>query len=295
MVFKNWGCTLAPLWFGMFAGFAFCNTTWAEDNTKIGRINWRSVYADAAEEAAAANKPLLIEVTAVWCGACRQMQQLTFSDRRVIQRVESAYVPLVIDADEHPDLVAGFRVASLPTTLVVSPDLKILKRFTGYQSASVLLPELERIVQQQFAVNAVIQPASSTSVRTLKLPLDTVPPVSASEPANTKNFAFDGFDLVGILDDRKLRRGKPEFTSTFRDQELCFHSEQQLKKFLANPAKYWPVANGKCLVSERDGQEEAVGDPRLGVTWRGRLWLFADRDHQQRFIQSPRKYASSGM
>ncbi len=295
MLFKDWGCTRMPLWFGLFAACVLCDTTWADDNTKIGRINWRSVYADAADEAAAANKPLLIEVTAVWCGACRQMQQLTFSDRRVIQRVESGYVPLVIDADEHPDLVAGFRVASLPTTLVVSPDLKILKRFTGYQSASSLFSELERISQQQVTLSAAVQPASSTTVRTLKLPLDAVHPVSASAPANTRIFAFDGFDLVGILDDRKLRRGKPEFTTTFQNQELCFHSEQQLKKFLANPAKYWPVANGKCLVSERDGHDEAVGDPRLGVTWRGRLWLFADREHQQRFIQSPRKYISGGM
>lgn len=257
-------------WIGLSAGSR------ADDETPIKTISWRTSYAAAADEAAREGRPLLIEFTAVWCGACRQMQQLTFRDRRVIEYVESAYVPLVIDADEHSDLVSGFRIEAFPTTLVVSPELKVVKRLTGYQSASTLLPELEKLVQEQFAGNVVVQP------------------VSAIKPTNATQFAFEGFCLVGILEDHKLRRGKPDFTATYRDQEVCFYSEEHRKKFLANPEKYWPVANGKCLVTEQEAHQDAVGNPRNGVTWRGKLWLFSDRESQRRFMQSPRKYVSGG-
>ncbi len=247
-----------------------------EDQT-ARKISWRTSYAQAAEEAVEQEKPILIEFTAVWCGACRQMQQLTFSNQRLVEYVDSAFVPLVLDADEYSELVAGFRIEAFPTTLVVSPELKILKRFTGYQSASTLLPGLEQVVREKFAGREVVQP------------------VSATTPANATPVAFEGFCLVSIMDDRKLRHGTAEFTATYRDQQVCFHSEAQLKKFQADPAKYWPVANGKCLVSERDSHSEAVGDPRVGVTWKGRLWLFSDRESQRRFIQSPRKYTGDGM
>jgi YHS domain-containing protein len=202
------------------------------------------------------------------------MEQLTFKDQQVAQYVDSAYVPLIIDADKHSDLVSAFHITAYPTTLVVSPELKITKRFTGFQSASSLLPELERLVQKQFAS------------------MDEIVAVSATSPVNTTPFAFEGFCLVSILEDTKLRRGTPEFVTTYKDQQICFHSEAHLKKFQENPLKYWPVANGKCLVSEREEQQESIGDPRVGVTWRGRLWLFSDREHQQRFIRSPRKYMS---
>jgi YHS domain-containing protein len=276
MLDNHWGRPIAALVFGAMAWVGHGMTGKAEDETPIKTISWRTSYADAADEAAERGRPLLIEFTAVWCGACRQMQQLTFSDRRVIEYVDKAYVPLVVDADEHAELVSGFRVEAFPTTLVVSPELKIVKRFTGYQSASTLLPELETLVHQHFAGNEVIQP------------------VSAARPANATPFAFEGFCLVGILDDHKLRRGKPDFKATYRDQEVCFYSEEHLKKFLANPEKYWPAANGKCLVSEREGHQNAVGDPRNGVTWRGKLWLFSDPESQRRFIRSPQKYVSGG-
>lgn len=267
------GLTLAAC--GVFGGLTIPEGKC--DDKSARKISWRTSYAEAAEEAVEREKPILIEFTATWCGACRQMQQLTFSNQRLIEYVDSAFVPLVLDADEYSELVSGFRVEAFPTTLVVSPELKILKRFTGYQSASNLLPGLEQVVREKFAGRKVVQP------------------VSATTPSNTAPVAFEGFCLVSILDDHKLRQGTVEYTATYRDQVVHFHSEEHLKKFQANPVKYWPVGDGKCLVSERDGHSEAVGDPRVGVTWKGRLWLFSDRASQRRFIQSPRTYTNSGM
>lgn len=275
MLMQQWSrpWILAACMLGMTVG----QSGFAEDIAEKSSIRWHKSYGKAAKEAKEKGLPLLIGFTATWCGPCRQMQQLTFRDKQVVNYVQSGFVALSLDADENSDLVRGFRVEAFPTTLVVSPELKIVKRFSGYQSSSTLISDLDKVVQEKFAVRDVVQP------------------VSAVQPSNSGAAAFDSFCLVSILDDQKVRRGDGQFATTYRDQQLCFHSESHLKKFLANPAKYWPASSGKCLVSERDGHQETVGDPRMGVTWRGKLWLFADKESQQRFIQSPQKYVTRGI
>jgi YHS domain-containing protein len=108
---------------------------------------------------------------------------------------------------------------------------------------------------------------------------------------NTFSFGFDGFCLVSLLEENGLRPGDPKLTAEHHGQTLCFYSEEQRQKFLAEPDRYWPVANGQCLVSSKEGREGGLGDPRAGVIWRGRLWFFSDRESQQRFIAMPYQYS----
>jgi YHS domain-containing protein len=204
------------------------------------------------------------------------MAQLTFKDERVQRRLRRDFVLLEVDADEHPDLVTGFKVQAYPTTLVVSPELTVVKRLTGYQSAGDLVTALEMIrVKEDDEVS------------------DDADAVSALAVENVKTIAFDGFCLASLLDDNKLRKGDETLTADYRGQTVCFHTEEHRQKFLADPERYWPVANGQCLVSTKDGRVTAAGDPRVGVIWRGKLWFFSDRETQQRFIQTPHHYAGS--
>ena len=243
----------------------------------VSTIDWRSSYRQAADEAARDGKLLLVSVTASWCGPCRQMKQLTFTDSRVIEMVQLGYVPLTIDADEHPELVTGFGVEAYPTTFVVAPDLTIVKRMSGFQSAADMLVSLKSLATS--ASSSRIQTSETTAV-------------SALEPANAVKFGFDGYCLVSILEESRVRRGSAEFVAEHRGQTICFQTDEHRRKFLSDPEKYWPVANGQCLVSSREGALAGPGDPRLAVTWRGRIWLFSDRERQQRFIQAPLYYVN---
>lgn len=237
---------------------------------------WRRSYKQAAEESRQRRRPILIKITATWCGPCRQMHQLTFTDERVRRRLRRDFVLLELDADEHSELIADFKVEAYPTTLVVSPELKIVKRLSGFQSAGDLVTVLD-LVRVKDASDEPDEPA--------------IEAVSALAALNTISLGFDGFCLASLLDENKLRKGDARFATEYKGQLICFHSDDHRQRFLADPERYWPVANGKCLVSSHDAGRLASGDPRVGVIWRGRLWFFSDRETQQRFIQMPHQYA----
>lgn len=247
----------------------------AQDSSETSKsISWTTAYQSATEQSSKEGKPVLVRITATWCGPCQQMKQLTYTDARVVSLVNANFVPLMIDADQQPELVSSFKVEAYPTTIVMAPDLSISKRLTGYQSADMLVSELLPLAKS----------------RTFDDSNDGA--ISALEPENGLKFGFGGFCLVSLLEETKVRKGSPDFTAIHRDQTICFQSDEQRQKFLQDPEKYWPVANGQCLVSTREGEFSRKGDPRMAVTWRGKIWLFTNRERQKRFIQSPTYYAN---
>lgn len=238
---------------------------------------WRTDYTQARQDAQTQNKPLLITITASWCGACRQMDQLTFTDSRVRKLVDDRFVAVSVDSDQHPDVVSTFGVTALPTTLVLVNG-NVTKRWTGFQDAAAFARDLE-----QLATGGKSQP------------VDEFAPVSAFYPSNSGRLGFAGYCLVSLLDTNTLRRGSLEFTAEHQGVTVCFHSAEQRERFLSNPTKYWPVANGNCLVTSQERHAEQAGDPRVGVMWRGKLWFFADRDRQQQFLRAPHRFAPDSL
>jgi len=248
----------------------------AQDNVTSSSIRWSTSYAKSTDESTQAGKPILVRITASWCGPCQQMKQLTFNDSRVVQLVESNFLALSIDADQFPELVTRFRVEAYPTTLVIAPDQTILKRLTGYQSAESLISSILPL---------------ATNLRPSETSASASDAISALEPANTVRFAFDGLCLVSLLEQTRVRKGSAEFTADYRGQTVCFESDEQRQKFLKEPDRYWPVANGQCLVTSRERALAGQGNPRMAVTWRGKIWMFSNRECQRRFIQAPSYYS----
>jgi len=254
----------------------------AEDR-EVSGLAWRKSYKQACEEAGRRKRPILVKITASWCGPCRQMQQLTFTDERLRRRLRRDFVLLELDADEHPDLISGFHVEAYPTTLVVSHELKVVSRMTGFKSAGDMISSLELVKQSPLDGDESLNEADFEE-------LEETPAVSALAPANVVKLGFDGFCLVSLLDENKLRQGEVGVSAEYRGQTVRFFSDEHRQRFLANPDRFWPVANGQCLVSSRDGHGAELGDPRVGVIWRGKLWFFSDRETQRRFLSMPQQY-----
>lgn len=124
-------------WVGVFA-IALVSASVSQG----AEIAWHKDLAQATRESAKQNKSMLIMVGAKWCGFCHKMLQQTFPDPAITARINSQFVPVLLDADEQAELVGTLNVTSMPTMLVVRPDRKIVGRMAGFQSARQLDAQL---------------------------------------------------------------------------------------------------------------------------------------------------------
>lgn len=94
-------------------------------------INWRE-WGDAAfAEATAQNKPILLDIGAVWCHWCHVMDTGidgdpvhtgTYSDPAVQQKIANGFIPIKVDNDRRPDINARYNMGGWPTTAFLTPN-----------------------------------------------------------------------------------------------------------------------------------------------------------------------------
>jgi predicted nucleic acid-binding Zn ribbon protein len=87
------------------------------------------------------------------------MQQQTFPDPAVAQRIANDFIPVLIDADEQPATVQQLGASEFPTMLVMSADSRVLLRATGFQSAAQVNTSLAAFHPTSFARK--FQPATT--------------------------------------------------------------------------------------------------------------------------------------
>ncbi|MBI3180389.1 MAG: thioredoxin family protein [Deltaproteobacteria bacterium] len=122
----------------------------ATADTSAPHIAWETTHARAVERARAERRPLMIDFTADWCVACKELDHKTYVDAGV--RAEAArFVALKIDATEMTPsveaLFAQYSVLGLPTVVFIDSTGKLLPepRVTGFLSPERFAPLLARV------------------------------------------------------------------------------------------------------------------------------------------------------
>ncbi|MGA6985621.1 MAG: thioredoxin domain-containing protein [Terriglobales bacterium] len=95
-------------------------------------IQWHEFGEEAFAAARAANKPVLLDIGAVWCHWCHVMDRESYDDPEVAAIVNDHYIAVKVDRDERPDIDSRYQlaVASLtgqggwPLTAFLTPDGK---------------------------------------------------------------------------------------------------------------------------------------------------------------------------
>ncbi len=102
---------------GLENGFRF-----SPRSNRAGEINWRHWGDEAFEEAAAEGKLVLLSISAVWCHWCHVMDETTYSDSGVIERINRDYIPVRVDSDKRPEINRRYNQGGWPTTAFLVPS-----------------------------------------------------------------------------------------------------------------------------------------------------------------------------
>ncbi|WP_265109972.1 DUF255 domain-containing protein [Halosolutus halophilus] len=90
------------------------------------RVEWREWGQAAFDEAAEADRPVLLSLTATWCDHCHEMDAETYAEPRIAANVNDSFVPVRVDVDRHPRVRDRYNMGGFPSTVFCAPDGGVL-------------------------------------------------------------------------------------------------------------------------------------------------------------------------
>ena len=95
-------------------------------------IRWHEWGEEAFAAAQRENKPILLDIGAVWCHWCHVMDRESYDDPEVAQIVNDRFIAIKVDRDERPDIDSRYQVAvssmtgqgGWPLTAFLTPEGK---------------------------------------------------------------------------------------------------------------------------------------------------------------------------
>ncbi len=95
-------------------------------------IPWQAGLDAALREAERTGRPVIAYVTSNHCPHCTRMERDTLSNRDVQGAILSGFVPLYINADVDAATAGRLGVRGVPSTVIISPERRILAKGDGY-------------------------------------------------------------------------------------------------------------------------------------------------------------------
>lgn len=120
-------------------------------NALFAQIRWQKDLDKALQKAEKEKKPVLIEFMAKWCSVCQAMEDSTFSDREVIEKVKR-FIPVRIDVDKKRALAEKYQAnakkyggVGIPNFLFLDSEGKILLHRIGFFNAKAFTALLDSV------------------------------------------------------------------------------------------------------------------------------------------------------
>jgi len=94
------------------------------------RLNWLEWGKDAFTRAKNEKKPILLDISAVWCHWCHTMERLTYSNPEISDFIKKNFIPIKVDTDKRPDINDRYNVGGWPSTVILAHDGEVVSAAT---------------------------------------------------------------------------------------------------------------------------------------------------------------------
>src|SRR3989338_1891484 len=91
-------------------------------NKETDKIKWLEWSQESFEKAKMEDKPILLDLTAVWCHWCHVMDMTSYSDDAISETINNGFVPIKVDIDKRPDIRERYNRGGFPSTVFLDPD-----------------------------------------------------------------------------------------------------------------------------------------------------------------------------
>ncbi len=92
----------------------------------MSEIKWHHWGKKAFQRARDLDRPILLDISAVWCHWCHIMDQTTYSNEEIARLIEEVVVPIRVDRDQRPDLDKRYNMGGWPTTVFLTPNGEVI-------------------------------------------------------------------------------------------------------------------------------------------------------------------------
>ncbi|HXR35144.1 MAG TPA: thioredoxin domain-containing protein [Candidatus Binataceae bacterium] len=122
-------------------------------------IRWQPYNDDSFALAKRMDRPVLIDIGAMWCHWCHVMDEKTYADPEVAQLINQLVVPIKVDRDQRPDVDQYYQAAAAelsgnggwPLTCFTLPDGTLIAAFgflPPHQGSNREAPAMDTVVTE---------------------------------------------------------------------------------------------------------------------------------------------------
>jgi uncharacterized protein YyaL (SSP411 family) len=128
-------------------------------------VNWLEWNGESFTKAKVEDKPILLDIGAVWCHWCHRMDADTYNHPQVSALINQYFVPIKVDNDRRPDINARYNMGGWPSTAFLTPEGEIITGATYVPPTQMI--NLIRQVLQAYRSNkeALLEQAADVARR----------------------------------------------------------------------------------------------------------------------------------
>ncbi len=89
-------------------------------------IKWLDWVSETFDRAKEENKPVLLDISAVWCHWCHRLDRDTYSVPDIAEYIGTNFIPIRVDTDKRPDINRRYNMGGWPTTAFLTPDGRVI-------------------------------------------------------------------------------------------------------------------------------------------------------------------------